>query len=287
MGSDSFRKIPVKSNYTIDLEALQKAIDEDRAAGHRPICVIGNAGAINTGAVDDLNALADICEREDLWFHVDGAIGAVAILAENVKPLLKGMERADSVALDLHKWMHIPFEAGCAIVRSERAHRNTFSLTPEYLAHETRGLAAGHLWFSDYGLQLSRQFRALKVWMSIKEHGLERFGRMIARNVEQAKYFAGLVENDPQLELMAPLGGMDIVCFRFNPGGMDTQALNALNKEILMQLHEQGIAVPSYTTLGDVYCLRIAIANHRSTQEDFDLLAREVVRIGKEVMVKS
>jgi glutamate/tyrosine decarboxylase-like PLP-dependent enzyme len=166
-------------------------------------------------------------------------------------------------------------------VRSDKAHRNAFSLTPEYLAHETRGLAAGHLWFNDYGLQLSRQFRALKVWMSIKEHGLERFGRMIARNVEQALYFAGLVENDPTLELMAPVG-MDIVCFRFNPGNLDTEQLNALNKEILMQLHEQGIAAPSYTTLGDRYCLRIAIANHRSRQEDFDLLAREVVRIGYE-----
>ncbi len=132
--------------------------------------------------------------QEDLWFHVDGAIGAVAVLAENVKPQLAGIERANSIALDLHKWMHIPFEAGCVIVRSEKAHRTTFSLTPEYLAHETRGLAAGH-WFSDYGLQLSRQFRALKVWMSIKEHGLDRFGRMIARNVEQAHYFGRLVEN--------------------------------------------------------------------------------------------
>ncbi len=186
-------------------------------AGYRPICIIGSAGTVNTGAIDDLNALADICQEEDLWFHVDGAIGAVAVLAENIKPLLAGMERADSIALDLHKWMHIPFEAGCAIVRSDKAHRNAFSLTPEYLAHETRGLAAGHLWFNDYGLQLSRQFRALKVWMSIKEHGLDRFGRMIARNVEQAHYFAGLVENDPTLELMAPVG-MDIVCFRFNPG---------------------------------------------------------------------
>jgi len=286
MGSDSLRKIPVKSDYTIDLEALQQAIADDRKAGHRPICVIGSAGTINTGAVDDLNALADLCEREDLWFHVDGAIGAVAVLAENVKPKLAGIERADSVALDLHKWMHIPFEAGCAIVRSEKAHRNTFSLTPEYLAHETRGLAAGNLWFSDYGLQLSRQFRALKVWMSIKEHGLDRFGRMIARNVEQAHYFGGLVEKEPTLELMAPIG-MDIVCFRFNPGGLDDAALNALNKEILMRIHEQGIAIPSYTTLGNRYCLRIAIANHRSRQEDFDLLAREVVRIGREVIVQA
>jgi aromatic-L-amino-acid/L-tryptophan decarboxylase len=286
MGSASLRKIPVKDDFSIDLNALEQAIAEDRAAGSRPICIIGTAGTINTGAVDDLNALADLCEREDLWFHVDGAIGAVAVLAENVKPKLLGIERADSVALDLHKWMHIPFEAGCVIVRSEPAHRRTFSLTPEYLAHETRGLASGHIWFSDYGLQLSRQFRALKVWMSIKEHGLDRFGRMIARNVEQAHYFGQLVENESNMELMAPIG-MDIVCFRFNPGGLDDAALNALNKEILMRIHEQGIAVPSYTTLNGQYCLRIAIANHRSTQEDFDLLAREVVRIGREVAVQA
>lgn len=285
MGSASLRKIPAKADYTFDLTALAQAIAEDRAEGHEPICVIGSAGTINTGSVDDLNAIADLCEKERLWFHVDGAIGAVAILADNVKPQLKGIERADSVALDLHKWMHIPFEAGCAIIRSEKAHLNTFSLTPEYLAHETRGLAAGHLWFSDYGLQLSRQFRALKVWMSIKEHGLDRFGRMIARNVEQANYFGTLVEKESSLELMAPIG-LDIVCFRFNPGGLDLKELNALNKEILMQLHEQGIAVPSYTTLNEQYCLRIAISNHRSMLEDFDLLAREVVRLGNEIRKK-
>jgi glutamate/tyrosine decarboxylase-like PLP-dependent enzyme len=121
--------------------------------------------------------------------------------------------------------------------------------------------------------------------MSVKEHGLDRFGRMIARNVEQAQYFARLVEVEPNMELMAPIG-MDIVCFRFNPGGLDDEQLNALNKEILMQLHEQGIAAPSYTTLQGRYCLRIAIANHRSRQEDFDLLAREVVRIGHELVAQ-
>ena len=283
LGHDYLRKIPVNDDYTIDLKALEQAIKADRKAGYRPICVIGNAGTINTGAIDDLNALADLCQREDIWFHVDGAIGAVAVLAENVKAQLSGIERADSVALDLHKWMHVPFEAGCILVRHNDAHRRTFSLTPDYLAHESRGLAAGHLWFTDYGLQLSRQFRALKVWMSIKEHGLDRFGRMIARNVEQAQYFGELVEREPNMELMAPIG-LDIVCFRFNPGGLDDEKLNALNKEILMQLHEQGIAAPSYTTLDGRYCLRIAIANHRSRQEDFDLLAREVVRIGREVV---
>ncbi len=285
IGSQYLRKIPVNEDYTINLGALKHAIAADRAEGFHPICVIGSAGTVNTGAIDDLEALAGICREENLWFHVDGAIGAVAVLAENVKPRLAGIERADSIALDLHKWMHIPFEAGCAIVRSDKAHRNAFSLTPEYLAHETRGLAAGHLWFSDYGLQLSRQFRALKVWMSVKEHGLDRFGRMIARNVEQAQYFGRLVENEPSMELLAPIG-LDIVCFRFNPGGLDDEQLNALNKEILMQLHEQGIAAPSYTTLQGLYCLRIAIANHRSQREDFDLLAREVVRIGHELVAQ-
>ena len=280
LGNSHLRKIPVKDDFTIDLDALQQAITADREAGYQPICVVGNAGSINTGSIDDLNALADLCARDDLWFHVDGAIGAVAVLAETIKPKLVGIERADSVALDLHKWMHMPFEAGCVLVRNSEDHRRTFSLTPDYLAHESRGLAAGH-WFSDYGLQLSRQFRALKVWMTVKEHGLDRFGRMIARNVKQAHYFGQLVESEPTMELLAPIV-LDIVCFRFNPGGLDDENLNALNKEILMQLHEQGIAAPSYTTLHGQYCLRIAIANHRSRQEDFDLLAREVVRLGQE-----
>jgi glutamate/tyrosine decarboxylase-like PLP-dependent enzyme len=282
LGNANLRKIKANADYSMDIDALKQAIADDRKAGFLPICVIGSSGTINTGAIDDLNAIADICEKEDIWFHIDGAIGAVAVLAEDIKPKLKGIERADSVALDLHKWMHIPFEAGCIVVKSEKAHRLTFSLTPEYLAHETRGLAAGNLWFSDYGLQLSRQFRALKVWMSINEHGLDRFGRMIARNVEQAHYFGTLVEKESTLELMAPIG-LDIVCFRFNPGELGMQELNALNKEILMQLHEKGIAVPSYTSLNNQYCLRIAISNHRSTFEDFDLLAREVVKLGKEI----
>lgn len=195
-----------------------------------------------------LGALADLCAREGLWFHVDGAIGAVAVLAQNIKGQLCGIERADSIALDLHKWMHMPSEAGCVLVRHNKEHRETFSLTPEYLERNTRGLAAGQFWFSDYGLQLSRQFRALKVWMSIKEHGLERFGRMMARNVEQAHYLGQLIENSPQMELLPPIG-LDIVCFRFNPGGLDDQALDTLNREILIQLQEQGISAPSDTTL--------------------------------------
>jgi glutamate/tyrosine decarboxylase-like PLP-dependent enzyme len=281
LGSGGLCKVPVKNDYTIDIDALAAQVEMDRSAGAIPFCVVGNAGTINTGAIDDLEALADFCANEGLWFHVDGAIGAVAVLADNVRDQLRGIERADSVALDLHKWMHIPFEAGCALVRHEKAHREAFSLTPEYLARESnaRGLATGSLWFSDYGLQLTRQFRALKIWMSVKEHGLDRFGRMMARNVDQAHLLGRLIEAEPLLERTAPIG-LDIVCFRFNPGDLSAERLERLNRDILSELHEQGVAAPSYTTLNGVYCLRVAISNHRSRDEDFALLVREVVRIG-------
>jgi aromatic-L-amino-acid decarboxylase len=279
VGSKYFRKVGVNDDYTIDVKALEATIKIDRAAGLQPICVIGSAGTINTGAIDDLTALADLCRRENLWFHVDGAIGAVAVLADNVRPQLKGIERADSIAMDLHKWMHVPFEAGCVLVRHGEDQLNTFAVGAAYLAHEERGLAAGQHWFSDYGLQLTRQFRALKVWMSIKEHGLDRFGRMMARNVEQAAYLGELIEREPTLELIAPIG-LDIVCFRYNPGGMNDEKLNALNKSILVELQEKGIAAPSYTSLNGRYAIRVAIANHRSVQSDFDLVVAEIVRIG-------
>jgi len=281
LGTQGLQLVPVKSDYTIDMEALEKRIASDRAAGKVPFCVIANAGTINTGAVDDMVAMADLCKAEGIWFHVDGAIGAVGILGETVRGQLHGMERADSVALDLHKWMHIPFEAGAVIVRNEAAHRDTFCLTPEYLAHDKdgSGLAAGKHWFTEYGLQLTRHFRALKVWMSIKEHGLDRLGRIIDRNVAQARYLGELIEDRKELELMAPIG-LDIVCFRYNPGELDREALNALNKGLLIRLQESGIAAPSYTTLGDTYCLRVAISNHRSRYADFDILVDAVMEIG-------
>jgi glutamate/tyrosine decarboxylase-like PLP-dependent enzyme len=260
---------------------LRDMIIADRSAGLLPFCIIGNAGTINTGAVDDLNALADVCASHNLWFHVDGAIGALVSLAPRHKHLVAGIERADSVASDLHKWMHIPFEAGVVLVRSEHDHRWTFSLTPEYLTHAERGLAAG-FWFSDYGLQLSRGFRALKVWMSIKEHGITKFGQLIDQNIAQAHYLAGLIEAQGKLEMMAPVE-LNIVCFRYNPGDIEESDLNALNQEILLRLHENGVVVPSYTTLDGKYCLRAAIANHRSRREDFDLLVLEVLKVGKEL----
>ena len=282
LGTKGLKKIAVNSDYTINVDALKKQIEEDKSNGLQPICVIGTSGTVNTGAVDDLTALANICEEEDLWFHVDGAIGAIAMLSEVIKPQLAGIERADSVALDLHKWLHMPFEAGCVIMKNKQEHKDTFSLIPEYLAKNTRGIASGENWFSEFGLQLSRRFRALKIWMSFKEHGSKRFGRMITRNVHQANYLGELVNNHPNLELVAPIG-MDIVCFRYNPGGKTLEELNALNKEIKLQLEERAIALPGYTTLDGAYCIRCAISSHRVTNEDFDVLVANVLIIGNEI----
>jgi len=279
-GAKSLRKISIDDRYRIDMAALAAAVAADRAAGLQPCAVVGTAGTINTGSVDDLAALAAFCAREHLWFHVDGAIGAVAALAPAHRHLLRGMESADSVALDLHKWLHLPFEAGCVVVRDRKAHRAAFSLTPEYLAHAQRGLASGADWFSEYGVQLSRGFRALKVWLSFKEHGLQKYGRLIEQNVAQAQRLAELVRAAPELELMAPVV-LNIVCFRFRGNGGSQPQLNALNEELLIRLHEGGMVAPSYTTLAGSYCLRAAIVNHRTRTEDLGILVDEVLRTGR------
>jgi aromatic-L-amino-acid decarboxylase len=280
LGARSLRKVPVNADYAIDVGALGRMIDEDRAAGRQPFCVIGNAATINTGATDDLEALATVCEREGLWLHVDGAIGALLALAPRHRHLVRGIERADSVTLDFHKWLHVPFEAACVLVRDRTAHREAFALTPEYLEKAERGLASGAHWFSEYGLQLSRGFRALKVWLTIKEHGLDRFGRLIDRNIEQAHELARLIAAEPGLELLAPVH-TNIVCFRYVVPGLDTAALNALNQELLVRLQESGIAAPSYTTLSERYCLRAAITNFRTTSEDLPVLVSAVKDIGR------
>ena len=193
------------------------------------------------------------------------------------------MERADSLAFDLHKWMYMPYEVGCALVRQEEEHRRTFSLTPDYLTHSDRGLAGGSIWFSDYGVQLSRGFRALKVWMSMKEHGAQKYGRLIQQNVDQARYLASHVEDMNELQLLAPVP-LNRVCFRFVADDLDNESLNDLNKELLIDLYESGVAAPSYTVIDGKYALRVAITNHRSKREDFELLVREVIHIGKKLL---
>jgi glutamate/tyrosine decarboxylase-like PLP-dependent enzyme len=278
LGAASLRKVPVNAAYEIDTAALERMIAADRAAGDRPLCVIGNAATINTGSVDNLDALAAICTRHGLWFHVDGAIGALLALAPGHRHRVRGMERADSVTLDLHKWLHMPFEAACALVRDRKAHRDTFALTPEYLEHTERGLASGSLWFSEYGLQLSRGFKALKVWLSIKEHGLDKFGRLIDQNIAQARELEAILRAEPGFEVTAPVA-TNIVCFRYNPGSMSDGELNEFNEELLVRLHESGVAAPSYTSLQGRYCLRAAIVNHRTVSDDLGVMVRELARI--------
>jgi glutamate/tyrosine decarboxylase-like PLP-dependent enzyme len=282
LGTDAYRLVPVDDEYRIDVAALYQQLRADRADGAVPLCVIGNLGTVNTGAIDDLDALADLCEAERIWFHVDGAFGAAAAMVPAYADRTRAIARGDSVAFDLHKWLHMPFEAGCVLVRDAEAHRHTFSIFPDYLKRSTRGVAGGDLWLSEYGVQLSRGFRALKVWMSLKEHGAEKYGRLVAQNIEQARYLAGLVRAAPDLELMAPVP-LNIVCFRWNDGsGLDGETLDAINQEILLQLHERGIAVPSNAVLGGRFCIRVSVTNHRSRREDFELLAGEVRRIGGE-----
>jgi glutamate/tyrosine decarboxylase-like PLP-dependent enzyme len=283
LGSNSFRQIPVDKDFQIDLSELETTITRDRQGGCQPFCIVGNAGTVNTGAIDDLEALAHICDREKLWFHVDGAFGALAGLSPELRPLVAGMEKADSLAFDLHKWMYMPYEVGCALVRQEEAHRKAFALTPDYLTHSDRGLAGGKIWFSDYGVQLSRGFRALKVWMSIKEHGVQKYARLIKQNVDQAHYLAKLVEDSADLQLLAPVP-LNIVCFRFTADQHDDETLNELNKELLIQLHESGVAAPSYTLIKGKYALRVAITNHRSRREDFEELVAEVIRLGNKLV---
>ncbi len=281
LGSDGLRMIPVNDQFQIDLVALRAAVAEDRERGFHPCCVIGNAGTVNTGAIDDLNALADICEAEDLWFHVDGAFGALAFVAPALRPLLKGMERADSLAFDLHKWMYMPYEAGCILIRRAEEHHRTFSTSGAYLAHAKRGLSGGTTWFSEYGVQLSRNFRALKIWLLMKEQGLEKYGRIILQNVEQARYLESLIASQSELELLAPVP-LNIVCFRYVDKRLTETELNELNEELLADLQEGGIAVPSNTILDGKYALRVAITNHRSRREDFRLLIEKTLELARQ-----
>lgn len=284
LGSNALRKIEVDGNFRIPLDRLRRAVDADRASDRHPICVIGNAGTVNTGAMDDLTALADFCQEENLWLHVDGAFGAVAAISPKLRPLLRGMERADSLAFDLHKWMYMPYDVGCALVRFPQPHRDTFTYEAAYLNSQSRGLTGGPEWFSHYGLELSRGFRALKVWFSLKEHGLETYQSLVEQNIAQAQYLGDLVRGDPRLELLAPIA-LNVVCFRYRGNLKEEAGLKAVNQEIVLRLQESGIAAPSSTLIGGRFAIRVANVNHRSQREDFEILVREVIRLGNEISV--
>lgn len=279
LGNRALRRIPTDAACRMDFAALREAIARDRESGFRPACVIGTAGTVNSGAIDDLDALADLAGEEDMWFHVDGCIGALLAIAPRNAWRVRGIERADSVALDPHKWLHAPFEVGCALVRDRGKHRAAFAVSPEYLQGAARGIASGE-WLHEFGLQTSRGFGALKVWMALMEHGTEKFGRLIDQNVAQAAGLAELVRSHPPLELLAEPEA-NIVCFRFAPPGCEEEDVRRLNVEIMLRLQESGVAALSDTTIHDRHCLRAAICNHRTRPEDLDLLVTETLKIGE------
>jgi glutamate/tyrosine decarboxylase-like PLP-dependent enzyme len=284
IGTDGVRRVNVNDSYEMDTVHLQQLIEQDKEEGHIPFCVVANVGTVNTGAIDPLDKIFWICCKENLWMHVDGAFGALLKLLPEYTEKLDCLEFADSIAFDLHKWMSVPYEAGVVLVKDADMHRRTFALQPDYISNNERGIAAGPELTSNFGFELSRNFKALKVWMSLKEHGIQKFERIIRKNISQSKYLAELIEQHDQLELMAPVN-TNIVCFRFDPKGLDLDP-DKLNKEILMRLQESGIAAPSYTKLNGHYCLRVANVNHRTVTNDLDVLVSEVIKIGNELLME-
>lgn len=261
-------KVPSDEAFRVRVDALEQAIRDARAGGLTPIAVCGNAGATNTGAVDPLNALADVCAREGIWLHVDAAYGGFAVLTERGRDLFRGMERADSITLDAHKWLFQPFEAGCLLVRDVRTLHEAFSVHPEYLQDTELGLE--HVNFADRGLQLTRSFRALKVWMSIQTFGLAAFRTAVARGMELADRAGAYVAASACLELLAP-PSLGVVCFRAVPRpGMSEAALEALNEEVQARVIASGVAMMSSTRLRGTWSLRLCIMAHHTTWRDVE-----------------
>jgi aromatic-L-amino-acid decarboxylase len=273
-GSDALRSMPVDPSHCVDVEAMRAQIKRDREIGLRPFLVVGSAGTVDVGAIDDLAGLSALCREEQLWFHVDGAYGALGMLAPALAPRLAGLESADSVALDFHKWGQVPYDAGFLLVRDSARHLEAFAAPAVYLRREKRGLAAGSPWPCDLGPDLSRGFRALKTWFTLKAFGTDKLGAMIERTCALARYLEAKVAAEPQLELLAP-AQLNIVCFRYRSEDADR-----VNAEIVADIQESGIAAPSTTTLDGQLAIRAAIVNHRTDTIDLDALVAAVLEFG-------
>lgn len=281
LGAKSLTTVPTDNHQRMDITALEQAITDDISAGIKPACAIGTVGTTNTGAVDDLNAIAQLCQKYEIWFHVDGCIGAFLRIAPKHRHLSDGIELADSIALDPHKWLHTPFEAGCVLIRDAKRHFETFKMHGEYLQMQTHGVIAGKF-LADYSFDLSRGFKALKIWMSLKENGVKKFGRLIDQNIARAQYLKHLVHENLKLQLVGPVA-LNIVCFRYANRKIDEADLQAINTEIMLRIQESGLAVPSDTTVAGKHCLRVAINNHRTILPDLDLLIDSVVQHGEDL----
>ena len=278
IGSDALRLIPARPGQGMDLAELEKTIQADRRAGFTPFLVVGTAGAVDTGAIDDLSALADLSAREHLWFHVDGACGALAMLAPDLALRLNGIQRADSLAFDFHKWGQVPYDAGFILVRDGLLHRQAFATSAAYLRREERGLAGGSFWPCDFGPDLSRGFRALKAWFTLQVYGADALGSAISRTCQLARYLEQRVMETPELELLTPVP-LNIVCFRYRTGA-DPDAVNA---RIVADLQEAGQVAPSTTVIDGRLAIRAAIVNHRTSRAEIDLLVEKTVAAGRAI----
>ncbi|MEO7001044.1 MAG: pyridoxal-dependent decarboxylase [Ktedonobacterales bacterium] len=287
IGKTYVRVLPTDDEFRFDLAALQAAIQADRAVGYQPFCVASSAGTVNTGAIDPLADLADLCAQERLWLHVDGAYGAFGRLDASVAPFLAGLERADSLALDPHKWLSVPVECGCALVRDGALLRSVFSLVPPYLQVEAGKGFAGLPWFSEYGFQQTRGFRALKVWMTLQAAGRQGLNQRITRHNRLARQLADLIDTAPDLERLAPVT-LSVVCFRYAPPTLcdDAAALERLNRALVPYLQSAGDVFLTGTTLHERFALRVCILHDATTEVDLRALLTHVRQAGQAIVTE-
>ncbi len=282
LGEQAFRKIRVDERHRVDVAEMRRAIHKDREAGFIPMCVVGTAGTVGSGATDDMHALADLAAEEKIWFHVDGAFGALAKFFTKYRSIVSGLERADSIAFDLHKWGYMQYETGVVLIRDAVARRNAFSFAPSYFETFRGGIGVEPTEFAARGIQLSRSFRALRVWMNLSVYGVDRIGAAVERNIDEAQYFRALIEQQPELEVIGP-AEMNVVCFRYLWPGLSEDELTERNRELLVCIQESGIAVPSSVRVNGKFALRVAHTNHRSCRSDFDALLIAVLKIGRQL----
>lgn len=280
IGRENLRLIPVDSSLRMDIADLERQIANDKAAGKIPLCVVASAGTVNTGAIDPLAKVAQIAHRHAAWFHIDGAYGALAAIAERRK--FDGLELADSISLDPHKWLYQPLDCGCLLYRSAEAAQKAFSHSGDY----TRALSVdpieGFAFFEE-SLELSRRFRALKLWLSLRYHGVAAFRESIRKDLAHACRLADAIAREPRLELVG-LGELSAVCFRYRgASGASKDVLNHLNATILKRTQRRGRVYLSNATLAGKFCLRACIVNHRTKDADIDVVIPEVMAAAKEV----
>jgi glutamate/tyrosine decarboxylase-like PLP-dependent enzyme len=283
IGTNQLRKIETDGRFRIRVDLLERAVAQDRRAGLRPAIVVGNAGTVNTGAIDPLGELAELCRRESLWFHVDGAYGAMAAISPALAPLFSGMDRADSIAADPHKWLYVPYEAGATLVRERGRLPAAFRKFPEYLLADVDSPFPGPAWFAERGVELSRSFKALKVWMGLKTHGRRGYAAAIENDVRLARWLAGEVDRRPDLERLAE-SVLSIANFRYRPQdrSLSDEVLDRVNRRIINRLVGEGSFFLAPTILKGRTALRVAIVNFRTREEDLTALLDEVERIGRE-----